>query len=247
MKGIKRFCFAMEIRELERHSLGNRDYSLERSEPMLISCDGSSLVVDTLSDRSKGQNAAVSCFYFDFAARKEQTAVSMLGSLLKQMLSRMGRIAEDIWRALREQREAVSGRRPQLGDIVEMVQLLTSSQRTFMIIDALDECTAVQRFRLLDSLKEILKKSPGARIFVTGRPHIRAEIEKRLAGRVASVSVGATRDDIVRFLRVRLSEDETPDAMDSSLEADILEKIPENISEMWVAATIPRISPQILG
>ena len=95
MKGIKRFCFAMEIRELERHSSGNRDYSLERSEPMLISCDGSSLVVDTLSDRSKGQNAAVSCFYFDFAARKEQTAVSMLGSLLKQMLSRMGRIAED--------------------------------------------------------------------------------------------------------------------------------------------------------
>ena len=101
-----------------------------------------------------------------------------------------------------------------------------------MVIDALDECTAVQRFRLFDSLKEILEKSPGARIFMTGRPHIRPEIETRLAGRVTSVSLGPTRADIVQFLRARMSEDETPDAMDSNLEAEILEQIPGSISDM---------------
>jgi len=164
----------------------------------------------------------------------------MLGSLLKQIVSLTERITEDIWRALREQRTAVNGRRPQLGDIVKMLQLTTSSQRTYMVIDALDECTAVQGFRLLDSLKEILGESPGARIFLTGRPHICLEIETRLAGRVVSVSVGPARDDISRFLRFRLSEDETPDAMDSSLEAEILEKIPGNMSEMWVAAVALR-------
>ena len=171
----------------------------------------------------------------------------MLGSLLKQMVSGTGRISEDIWRALREQREAVSGRRPELGDIVKMLQLIISSQRTFMVIDALDECTAIQRYRLIDSLKVILEKSLDARIFVTGRPHIRAEIEIRLAGWVTSISVGPTRDDIVRFLRIRLSEDETPDAMDESLEADILEKIPGNISEMWVSIMVLRIKSFIIG
>ena len=110
-----------------------------------------------------------------------------------------------------------------------------------MVIDALDECTTVQRFRLFHSLEEILRKSPDTRIFVTGRPDIRAEIETRLAGLVTSVSVGPTRDDIIRFLRVRLSQDETCDAMDESLEADILEKIPGNISEMWVVAMSLRI------
>ena len=69
---------------------------------------------------------------------------------------------------------------------------------------------------------------------MTGRPHIRAEIEKRLAGRVISVPVGASKDDIITYLRARLGEDETPDAMDESLEADILTKIPEHISEMCV-------------
>ena len=116
-----------------------------------------------------------------------------------------------------------------------------------MVIDALDECTAVQRFRLFDSLKEILEKSPGARIFVTGRPHIRAEIETRLAGQVTSVSVGPARDDIIRFLRVKLSEDETPEAMDENLEADILEKIPGSVSEMWVAAMVFRAPSHIMN
>ena len=205
---------------------------------MLTWYDDSSLVVDWLSDRTKGRNRAVVCFYFDFAARNEQTATSMLGSMLKQVISGMERVPEDISRALQEQKKAVSGRKLQLGDIVKMMQLITSWQPTFMVIDALDECTALQRCRLFDSLKEILEKSPDARIFVTGRPHISAEIERRLAGRVKSVSVSPPKDDIIRFLHVRLGEDETPDAMDGTLEADILEKIPGSIPEMCVAAMV---------
>ena len=81
---------------------------------------------------------------------------------------------------------------------------------------------------------------------MTGRPHIRAEIEIRLAVQVTYISIGSTSDDIVRFLRVKLSEDETPDAMDSSLEADILENIPGSIPEMWAAAMMLRMqSPNI--
>ena len=173
---------------------------------MLISRHGSSLVVDWLCDWTRRQDTAITCFYFDFAARKEQTATSMLGFLLKQMAGGTGSIPGDIWLALQEQKEAIGGRRPQLGDIMKMLQLITPSKRTFMVIDALDECTAVQLYRLFDSLKEILEKSPGARISVTGRPHIRAEIKSRLTGHVASCSICPSRDDIVRFLRVRLSE-----------------------------------------
>jgi len=42
----------------------------------------SSLVVDRLCDQARGQNTSVTCFYFDFEARKEQSATAMLGSLL---------------------------------------------------------------------------------------------------------------------------------------------------------------------
>jgi len=203
----------------------------EKRGLVLTSWDVSSLVVDRLRLQ---QNIALGCFYFDFAARRGQTATSVLGCLVKQMVNRMERIPEEISWAFQEQKKDIGGCAPQLIDMVKMLQALTSSQPTYMCLDALDECEAAQRVRLLDSLKEILQRSPRIRIFVTGRPHIRAEIEKRLAGRVTSVSANPTRGDIITYLRVRLGEDETPDAMDESLRADILKKIPEMISEMCV-------------
>jgi len=199
---------------------------------VLINRDTSSLVVDKLCDQARGQNVAITCFYFDFAARKEQSATSMLGSLLKQMVSGMERVPDEISRAFKEQKMAIGGCGPQLADIVKMLQAISSSQPTFICIDALDECVGVQRFKVFDSLKQILEKSPGTRIFVTGRPHIRAEIEKHLAGRAISLSVSPSKDDITTYLHARLSEDETPDAMSESLEADILEQIPGIMSEM---------------
>jgi len=236
VKAIRRCYFALEIRALARRLLGNEDYSARREarKPMLTSHDDSSLVVDRLCNQVRGQNTLVTCFYFDFAARKEQSATNMLGSLLKQMVSGMERIPEDISRAFREQKQAIGGCGPQLVDIVKMLQGITSTHPTFICIDAFDECVGVQRVRVLDSLKQILGKSSTTRIFVTGRPHIRAEMEKRLAGRIISVSIFPTKGDIIGYIRVKLGEDETPDAMDEILEAEILEEIPENTSEMYV-------------
>ena len=197
--------------------------------------------MDRLCDQAKGQSTAVACFYIDFAAQKEQSATSMLGSLLKQIAGGMENIPEEISQAFQEQKKVIGGRGLRLLDIVKMFQAITSSLRTFVCIDALDECAAVHRVKLLTSLQQILEKSPCTRIFMIGRPHIRAEIEMRLPGRVLSMSVGPSRDDIMEYLRLRLDEDETPDAMDESLEADILKKIPEAMSEMYVGAIIPGI------
>lgn len=45
-----------------------------------------------------------------------------------------------------------------------------------------------------------------------------------------SISVGASEDDIGKYLRLRLDEDKTPDTMGERLEAEILKKIPEKMS-----------------
>jgi len=226
----------MGVQESVRHLSGNKRYSpgSEESGFVLTSRDGSSLVVDTLCGHARGQNTAVSCFYFDFAARKEQSATNILSSLVKQVVSGMELIPDEISSAFQEQKKTVGGRKPQLVDLVKMLRVIASSRTTFICIDALDECAGVERLKLLDSLKEVLEQSPGIRLFVTGRPHIRTEIESRLAGKVTSISVSSTRGDIKRYLRVKLGYDETPDAMDESLKAEILEKIPEIMSEMSV-------------
>ena len=200
-------------------------------ELVLTGCADSSLVVDRLRDQAR-QNTAVTSFCLDFAVRKELTATAILGSLLKQLINGITTLPENISRGLKEEMSTINGHRWQLAGIVKILQLITSSQPTFMCIDGLDQCLRAQRVMVLDSLELIVKKAPGTRIFMTGGPQIRGEIEERLAGRVISVSICPSKDDIITYLRARLAEDETPDAMDESLEADILKKIPENISGM---------------
>jgi len=195
--------------------------------------------VDRLCDQFTGQNTAVTCFYLDFAARKEQTVANILGSLLRQVVGGMEKVPEEIAQAFQGQKMAIGGRGPQLSDIVKMSQAITSSLRTFVCIDALDECAAAHQVKLLNSLQQILETSPRTRIFIIGRPHVRAEVEKRLARHVISVSVGPSKDDIMEYLRLRIDEDEALDAMDESLEADILRQIPDNMSEMYVWAVVP--------
>ena len=155
----------------------------------------------------------------------------MLGSLLKQIVSGMEKIPGEISQAFQDQKMAIGGRGPQLPDIVKTI---TSSLRTFICIDALGECAAMHRVKLLNSLQQILEKSPRTPIFMIGRPHVQDEVEKRLPGQVMSVSVGSSKDDIVGYLRVRLDEDESPEAMDEGLAEEILEKIPDQMSEMYV-------------
>jgi len=211
---------------------------------MLTGYHVSSLVVDRLSYQSRGQNTVVTCFYLDFAARKEQSVANILGSLLRQVVGGMEKVPEDITRALEEQKLANTGRGPQLTDIVKMLQIITSSQRTFACIDALDECDVANRVKILNSLQQILESSPHTRIFIIARPHVRPEIERRLPGRVVCVPVEPSTNDITGYLRHRLDEDETPEAMNESLEAEILEKIPGKMSEMYVAAMPLGIPPR---
>ncbi|RPB03109.1 hypothetical protein L873DRAFT_1732030, partial [Choiromyces venosus 120613-1] len=219
------------------------------SENSVLFCHGdpgvgktytSSLVIDRLCDWARGRNATVACFYFDYAAQKEQTPTSMMGSILKQIVRGLDEVPKKLVEAFRDQKKVIGGRRLENAQIVEMLQDISSSRRTFICIDALDECVVEYRTQMLDSLRRILQRSPGTRIFLTGRSHVRSEIEKQLAGRVAAVSVTPTRDDIIRFLRAKLNEDTIPDAMDKSLEDDIIKNISETTQRFFANKYISR-------
>jgi len=162
----------------------------------------------------------------------------MLGSLLKQLAIGLGELPEEMVQAYEEQKNFIGGRSLQHTNIVKMLQTISSKKCTFICIDALDECVPENRVKLLNSLNQILQASPGTRIFVTGRPHIRPEIGKRFAGRVTSLPISTRRDDIIRYLHSRFEEDTTPDAMNSILGAEILTKIPEDVSEMYAKTAI---------
>jgi len=83
-------------------------------------------VIDSLCDGAEEQNATVACFYFDFAAQKDQSITNMMGALVKQLVCGLEKPPEEISRAYRDQKSAVGGRRPLLSDIVRMLQTASS-------------------------------------------------------------------------------------------------------------------------
>jgi len=104
-------CSVMKVPGLERHLLRNEDYSRRREgESVLTSGDISLLVVDRLCDQATRQSTAVTCFYFDFAARKELSVTSTLGSLVQQVVRETERVSEEISEAFQEQMLVIGGR-----------------------------------------------------------------------------------------------------------------------------------------
>jgi len=193
--------------------------------------DTSSLVVDKLCDMAGERNIAVSCFYVDFAAREEQSPTNILGSLLRQIVDGLERIPDEINRMFEDHKKVIGGRGLRAPEIVKLLQNVTSSRPTFICVDAMDECVEKHRPEVLDSLQQIIGKSPNTRIFLTGRRHIRGEVDRYLGGRAIVLSIKPNGDDIVGYVRMRLSKDTSLDRMDSGLEDEIIKGITENVPE----------------
>ena len=191
-------------------------------------------MVDTLCDEpgEAGEDIAVAYFYFDSAAQKEQSAASVLGALLKQVVGGLKKIPKEITDAFQRHKKFIGGRKLQPPEIVRMVGSFSSMRPTFFCLDAIDECAAPDRANILLSLKEITKTSPTTRVFLTGRSHVGGEVEKHLAEGVAFLSINPLKVDMIRYIYKKLAEDSTPDEMDERLEAEIVKKVPENAAEM---------------
>src|SRR5437660_1146929 len=108
---------------------------------------------------------------------------------------------EKIVKEFEEHKKVIGGWRLGLPDIVEILETTSSSQRTYICIDALYECVPENRLKVLSSIRQIARKSPDTRIFLTGRPYIRGEIVKHLSGRVAIVSISPHKNDVIGYIR----------------------------------------------
>jgi len=178
---------------------------------------------------------AVACVYCDFHARNEQSTAELLGALLKQVVSALRPIPDVVETAFGESKERVGGCRLLLTDIHEMlVRSLSCLEKVFICIDALDEFPAKHRPELWESLKQIVRECPNTRLFLTGRLHICDEVQEYFPGTSDMLPISPRERDIELYLRMRLSRDPEPDAMDEELEADILRIVPEVILGMYV-------------
>jgi len=192
----------------------------------------SSLVIDSLCDHARVEDVAVTGFYCDFFSQKEQTINSIVGAILKQLIGRgeIPNILREVFRKAKRQRGGRS-RLPDLRGVLKTT--IASLPPVFICIDGLDECLPKRLLELLESLRDIVRECPTTKIFLTGRPHIWADIQRYFTKAVV-VPFSPNTDDIRNFVEMRLDRDAEPEAMSDDLRADIVRVILEKKSDMCV-------------
>jgi len=191
----------------------------------------SSRVIDSLCDQTRGGNIALAGLYCDFLSEQEDTITNMIGTILKQLVGRGG-IPSDVREVFLAGKRKFGGRGPLLVDLMQMLRTtIVSLPQVFICIDGLDECLREHLPDLLQSLRDLVRESPGTRILLTGRPHDGAAIQ-RYFGEVITIPIGLNPDEIRNYLDMRLDGDGEPDVMDNNLRADIVGTILDKMSDM---------------
>ena len=181
------------------------------------------------------QGIAVACFYCDFQNQKMQTPENVLGALVKQIMRGLGAIPTEISAAFQKAKGLVGGRGLRAPETLELLKAaLSPFKRAFICIDALDEFQEKNLPRLLRSLHTISQSCPGVRFFLTGRPHIKVEIEKYFSGSASFLQIKPTRKDIVRYVEMMLDDDPSNEAMNLDLRKEIMNRVSETISDVYV-------------
>ena len=191
----------------------------------------SSLVIDSLCDRAQEDNIAVAGLYCDFLCQQEQTTTNIMGAILKQLAGRGG-IPDHLREAFQKAKMEFGGRAPRLANLIGMLKrVIASLPRVFICLDALDECLPKYVPELLESLRDIVRESSKTRIFLTGRPHVREDVERYFSKAVV-IPISPNPDDIRNYVEMRLDRDMEPEAMSKDLRVDIVKAILEKISNV---------------
>lgn len=164
----------------------------------------------------------------------------MIGAILKQVLaSHSNDIPRNIITELNDGRRKSGNLNFEKATEV-LNQILPHFNSFYICIDALDECRDDPRMeflRSISSLVECFKNS--TRVFVTGRPHMKAKIQKSFSSVPYGITLEASVDDIRRYVCHKLEQDDNYDDMEDSFKSEIVESIVETADGMSVKIMCP--------
>lgn len=151
-------------------------------------------------DRFRGESIGIAFIYCDYKDQKGGTASAIVASLAKQLAATKTKLPQnlvDLYEQLGN-----GNVQPNLQQLQSLLLSLCGSfTRTFVLVDALDECNIIEERRLFLSTLQSLQEA-SVKTFVTSRPNhedIRAQFSQ-----VPQVEIAATENDIKRYVKQKM-------------------------------------------
>jgi ankyrin repeat domain-containing protein 50 len=181
----------------------------------------SSTTVDELFNLSVASSGtALAYFYFDFNDNARQTVDSLVRSIISQLVAQKADTIPAL-EALFAQSEEGTRQAPFCSLFATILPMLRSFEKTYVVIDALDECTECNE--LLQALQEIHEWGEnGLHVLVTSRQT--SEIQEsltELASDKLCVHESTICEDIDVYLTASLEHDRKLAKLPPDIRADI--------------------------
>ncbi|KAI1192144.1 hypothetical protein F5B17DRAFT_437029 [Nemania serpens] len=195
-----------------------------------------SVVVNDLETRFYyNADIAVCYIYCNYKRKDEQTVENLLSSLLKQLAQNQPFIPQSLKELYDRHTKGTKPSYDEISNALESVAL--QSLRVYIIVDALDECQDLGgcRTKFLSAIFKLQGRSNRVNILATSRKI--PEIMDRFRD-CPMINIRATKDDTRRYLRSRLPELPGFVIDQCSLRDDIITKITEAASGMFLLAQL---------
>jgi hypothetical protein len=166
-------------------------------------------------------------FYFDYSV-KQQSAVDVLASLLKQLASPLNKVPlclNGLYQKFKPLAEEVP--RPTKETLLELLlEFGKEYPQVFVFLDAFDECDAPLRVELV-SIIQVLHDAK-IKVWVTTQPGQLQGLEKGGLTDAVKAEIKAKETDVARYVRSNL----TNVAIDDQLRTDIINTISSGVDGM---------------
>ena len=160
--------------------------------------------MDYLVNTHVSDDIRIAYLYCDYKDQAMQTALNLIACLARQLVGWPRRLPLQLVRLHKELEP--QRRRPTLAELQTLlITLCNERRRTFVVVDALDECEAMQQRR---HFLPLLKSLPygSTRLFVTSRPN--NEDIRRVFVMAPQVQIEAPGSEIQRFVTEKMQERE---------------------------------------
>ena len=128
-----------------------------------------SIVIDYLLNNFANEDTKVVYIYCDYKDQAVQTASNLIACLARQIIGRPKALPQELLVFHKEMQR--QERRPSLTELKRLLLAMCNKyERTYLVVDALDECEASHERRLLLPVLESLPYR-STRLFVTSRPN----------------------------------------------------------------------------
>lgn len=168
--------------------------------------------------------------YFDYRDQDDQSATSVVASILKQIVAAFPTVPSSVMEIF----DKLQGSEHQLSlhELEEIIHSVTASTScTYLVIDALDECDEQKHRRSLLKILERFKGKQHIRVFVTSRSYPQ-DIRTTL-GHSPQIVIEAHDSDLRLYMLLEL-QNACEGIIDEEFALQIVEKIIKGAQGLWV-------------